>query len=105
MTNEEISNGVGQLVTRYADNEKQLAILLERLRDWSKRLTEISTDIMYPKRVTILERPSFEISGHTVTVDGGELWDTLDQYHSALQAKKEFEESIEQAGLGILKKS
>ena len=41
MTDEEITNGVGALATAYAENEKKLSLLKERIRSAGQDLSDL----------------------------------------------------------------
>ena len=107
MTNEEITNGIGALVTKYAENEKRLTLLKTRIRDFAGKLTDLGQALREPERIKTLDRPALKTyTSHVdgVAVDGEEIWDSVRQYQEALDEKTELESSLEQAGLGILRR-
>ena len=105
MTNEEITNGIGELVTRYAENEKQLALLKTQIRDFADVLSGLAQALKAPERVEALDRPALKTyAPGSIVVDGEAIWDAVNQYQEALKEKAELESSLDQAGLGILRK-
>ena len=104
MTEEEITNGIGRLVTRYSENEKRLALLKMRLRDFADVLSDLGQALKEPERIELLERPALKTYAlRSVLVDGGAVWDAVSQYREALHEKAELESSLEQAGIGNIK--
>lgn len=105
MTNEEITNGIGKLVTRYAENEQQLALLKTQIRDFVDVLSGVAQALKEPERVEALDRPALKTyASGSIVVDGEAIWDAVNQHQEALKEKAELESSLDQAGLGILRK-
>ena len=107
VTDEEITNGVGALAMAYAENEKKLSLLMERLRSAGHDLSALAELLARPlEHLEVGDRGVFYLySNKPVTVDGVAIWDSLRQYHEAITEKMELEARLTQAGLGVLIKT
>ena len=88
MTQDELDNGIGNLVRRYSDNEKAIAVLKSRIRGIDNQLNDLRAQLETPERMKL-----------PVEMDIEQLNSLLTDFQQAMDEKEKLESCLKQAGL------